>query len=273
MPSLRHTYYAARLLGRRGVWRHFSRRLGSAPPESVRQSLHELCGKQGLELGGPSDVFRPGGSVPIYSVVAGLDGCNFSNETMWQGKLQPGGPYVYRPDRPAGKLYIADAVSLGAIESDRYDFVASSHVLEHVANPLRAIRAQLRVTRPGGVLLIVLPHRAATFDRRREVTRLEHLLEDDDRNVDESDATHVEEFLDRVDLGVIAFPGGMPVRAARARDNAAHRVVHHHVFDERLAEQMLAQCAVGLLCIDVLWPFHIVALARKSTHTAASVTG
>jgi SAM-dependent methyltransferase len=254
---------ATRLLGPRGIWLHLLRKLGAPPPRSVQLCLDALQGGRGLEVGGPSDLFRAGGCVPIYEVVADLDGCNFSDETLWQGKLAAGRTYQYRPDRPPGRLFIADAVSLQGIEAGQYDFVASSHVLEHVANPLRAIGAQLRVIKDGGLLLIVLPHGAAAFDWRRPMTSFEHILGDYERDVGEDDLSHVDEFLERIDLDITPFPGGREALAERAHRNREHRIVHHHVFNGRLVQRMLEHHRLDVISLDALWPFHIVALARK----------
>jgi SAM-dependent methyltransferase len=261
---------ATGLLGPRGMWRHVLRRLGGAPSPSVRICLDELRGKRGLELGGPSDMFRARGCVPMYEVVADLDGCNFSSETLWQGRIAAGRTFVFRADRPAGQSFVADAVSLQPIETGQYDFVASSHVLEHVANPMRSLEEQLRVTNDRGALLVVLPHGAASFDWRRSVTPFAHILEDYEKNVAEDDASHVEEFLQLIDLDVAAFPGGHDELAKHARNNLEHRVIHQHVFDEPLVAQMLNHLRLEVVSLDVLWPFHIVALARKTTVTSVA---
>ena len=54
----------------------------------------------------------------------------------------------------------------------------ASHVLEHVANPLRLLDEVHRVLRPDGLLLLLLPDRHTTFDRTRAPTSLEHLMDD-----------------------------------------------------------------------------------------------
>jgi SAM-dependent methyltransferase len=259
---------ATSLVGPRGLWRHVVRRLGAAPSPSVRICLDELRGKRGLELGGPSDIFRTAGCVPLYDVVADLDGCNFSSDTVWQGKISAGRTYRYRPDRPAGQSFVADAASLQGIESSSYDFVASSHVLEHVANPLRSLEEQLRVTNDRGLLLLVVPHGAASLDWRRPVTPFAHIIEDYETNVGEDDPSHVEEFLQLMDLDVAPFPGGRDELAKRARSNVEHRVVHQHVFDESLVGQVLRHLGLDVVVLDLLWPFHIVALARKAAGTS-----
>jgi len=57
-----------------------------------------------------------------------------------------------------------------------FDFVVSSHVLEHMPNPGLAIEEWLRVTRPGGVVHAVIPNREKTFDRPRATTPPQKML-------------------------------------------------------------------------------------------------
>ena len=53
--------------------------------------VYEECleHKSGIEVGGPSIIFRT--VLPLYRVVSHLDGVNFSNMTMWEGSLKQGG--------------------------------------------------------------------------------------------------------------------------------------------------------------------------------------
>ena len=52
-----------------------------------------------------------------------------------------------------------DAQYLRGMENESFDFVYSSHTLEHMANPEIALRNWWRVLKPGGYLLLYLPHR------------------------------------------------------------------------------------------------------------------
>ena len=42
-----------------------------------------------------------------------------------------------------------------------YDFVFSSHSLEHIANPLKAISEWLRITKKDGYIIIIVPEKRA----------------------------------------------------------------------------------------------------------------
>jgi SAM-dependent methyltransferase len=56
-----------------------------------------------------------------------------------------------------------------------YDFVFSSHVIEHFPDPIRALSEWLRVARR--YVVLVVPHRDRTFDAGRDLTSTEELLE------------------------------------------------------------------------------------------------
>lgn len=79
--------------------------------------------------------------------------------------------------------YWADADKL-PFEDNRWDFVLTSHVIEHLPNPIGAIREWVRVVRDGGVVFIVCPQRdALPADKDRPITDLEHLVKDFRSNV------------------------------------------------------------------------------------------
>jgi len=223
-----------------------------------------LRGQAGLEVGGPSDVFRwRKGILPLYPVVGRLDNCNFAGRTVWQASHAEGQTFEFDPGRPAGWQYIAEASDLSSIASARYDFVLSSHALEHCANPLRALGEWLRVLRGGGALVLLLPHREGTFDHRRPVTALEHLVADERAGVGEDDLTHLEEILALHDLA--KDPGGGTPEQFRERSlrNVENRCFHQHVFDTALVVALLDHVGVQLLAVETMVPFHVIAVARK----------
>lgn len=62
------------------------------------------------------------------------------------------------------------------LEDESVDFVISSHVIEHFFDPIKAINEWLRIIKKGGYIFIICPHKERTFDRDREITRLEELI-------------------------------------------------------------------------------------------------
>ena len=48
---------------------------------------------------------------------------------------------------------------LESVSENTFDFVYSSHVIEHTPNPISALNDQLRVTKPGGMIYAVMPNK------------------------------------------------------------------------------------------------------------------
>lgn len=225
-----------------------------------------ICGRSGLEVGGPSSVFRGRrGLLPLYPLVGHLDNCNFAGSTVWEGKISEGATFRYARFRRPGQQYVAEASNLSMIASSSYDFVLSSHMLEHSANALGALRELLRVLRDDGTLVLLLPHREGTFGHRRPVTTLAHLIEDERAGMGEDDLTHLAETLALHDFSRDPGAGTAEEFRARSLRNAENRCLHHHVFDTQLAVVMLNHAGVQLLAVETALPFHIVAIASKLT--------
>jgi len=53
--------------------------------------------------------------------------------------------------------HVGDATTLAPIADNWFDFVHSSHCLEHLADPVEALRNWLRVTKPGGHVIVIVP--------------------------------------------------------------------------------------------------------------------
>lgn len=215
-----------------------------------------------LEIGGPSAVFRPTGLLPVYARAAHIDNVNFATDTAWETALHDGAPFHFHPPRPPGTQFLREAAALSGFDSARYDLLLSSHCLEHLANPLGALREWRRVTRPGGHLVLILPDPARTFDHRRPVTTLAHLRDDAARDSPESDRTHFAEILALHDLSRDPDAGSPADFRARTEDNARHRCAHHHVFDLPLVAAVLAETGWTLLASESARPCHLLAFAR-----------
>ena len=167
--------------------------------------------KTGLEIGGPSSIFQRNGLIPVYTVAARIDNCNFSHQTVWEGAIKPGATFNYDKQQTPGTQYVAEATNLSHIASASYDFVLSSHALEHVANPLQALTESTRVLKEKGLLVLVVPHKDGTFDHRRPVTSLAHLIEDFELQSTEEDLTHLDEILRLHDLSMDPEAGNFEI--------------------------------------------------------------
>lgn len=243
-------------------WRlagHYSRPLPAA-------FTAPLEGARALEVGGPSAVFSRDGLLGLYPKLAGVDGLQWAATTAWH-TLDAQAPYT--PDgAPTGVLRIVDDADLAAVPDASYDAVLSSHVIEHLANPLRTLAAWRRVTKPGGYLLTVAPHMAGTFDHRRAITPLEHFRADRDAGTGEDDLTHLEETLALHDRTRDGDTSPLEAWSAERRDNANTRLLHHHVFTTASLAALLREAGLGLLAAQVRYPHDIYLLGQWGAEPA-----
>jgi SAM-dependent methyltransferase len=218
-----------------------------------------VIGKCGLEVGGPSPFFGRNKLVPVYDRCRQIDNCDFSGQTLWSHAAERGGLVTV-----FGKRYTADACELQVVADATYDFVVASHVLEHIANPLRALQEWKRVLKPGGALLILVPDRRSTFDHRRPFTAFEHIEADFMANTREDDLTHLDEIISLHDLRLDPGAGSREQFLARCRRNAEFRAMHHHVFSTEVLAAMFARLNMPVLNISIEQPEHIMGLARRT---------
>jgi SAM-dependent methyltransferase len=227
--------------------------------------IAELTNKSGLEIGGPSKVFHEYGILPIYPIIRSLDGCNFSEKTLWEGRVKKGKTYNYYKQKK-GRQFVCEATDLIDIPSSSYDFLVSSHCLEHIANPLKALKEWLRVLVKGGTLILSVPDRRrcyVTKDHMRVRTSIEHLIDDMKNDVGENDLTHLPETekIHNFRLKHVSYEQKLFI--ARYLQNDKYRCIHHHVFDKKLVKEIFRYLRVKVIYIgsDIL--SNLVAMGKK----------
>lgn len=239
--------------------RQFYKELRKKQSRIYRVCKKNISGKRIIEIGGPSKVFSQEGILPIYGLIAHLDNCNYSKNTIWKD-------HSFFPKNPLGsngKEFIAEATSLNSIDSEGYDGILSSHVIEHSANPLLALSEWIRVVKENGFLILLVPHRDGTFDHQRPVTALAHMIEDYENGVNEKDPTHLPEILKLHDLKRDPLAGSFDDFKSRSLKNYENRSLHHHVFDTQSVVKMVDYMRLKILSLDTKLPCHIIILARK----------
>lgn len=181
--------------------------------------------KDGIEIGGPTGLFHC-----IYKKCCSCDNVNFSSSTVWwEDKTQD---FRYE-DKVLGRSWILEATDMYQIKESQYDFVLSSNNLEHIANPLKALKEFARVVKNGGVILVLVPMKDKIFDHGREYTTFAHLLEDYENGIDENDLSHLPDIIEKHDYEMDWECGGKEKFIERAMKNIENRCLHHHVFDEK----------------------------------------
>jgi SAM-dependent methyltransferase len=233
--------------------------------------FENFSGQVGIELGGPSQRFGATGYLDVYAAAGRIDNCNYTNENIWGVKYNSGQSFKFHPDKEPGRQYVCEAQDLSGIESGVYDFLLSSHCLEHIANPLKALYEWQRVLKPGGRLFLILPHRDCTFDKYRPITSLDHIISDYEHDVKEDDLTHLQEILE-----LNLFQPDNIVKTKEefekiAHDNFQHRYLHHHVFDTCTAIQLVEYAGFAIEYAYALRPHDIVIIGRKPLNSDDAV--
>jgi SAM-dependent methyltransferase len=217
---------------------------------------HYFYGKKGLEIGGPSRIFSNDGYIPLYKIVKCLDGVNFSNDTIWTGKMGVGG-YIIN-NRRFGNLYITDTVNLAIIEDNIYDFVLSCNNIEHIANPMKAIQQWLSKLKKDGIIVVIAPRKESNFDHKREIVKFEHILDDFDSEISETDLTHLDEILSLHDLKMDPPAGSYEQFKIRSLDNFNNRCLHHHVFDLEILRKVFKYFKLEIICEEKIYSDYII---------------
>lgn len=209
-------------------------------PRKINNYIFYINGfknKNGLEIGGPSNIFLKNGVIPMYSHVRSLDNLDFSSQTIWHDSSSS---LFTIKDVVLGKNFILEASNLSVINDNTYDFILSSETLQHMANPILGLFEWNRVLKKGGNLLLILPNPIKTFDHKREITTFDHLKADYDCNMKEDDMTHYDEIILKHDLTRDRMAGNLNKFIERCKNNKTLRGMHHHVFNQHLAEKVLS---------------------------------
>ena len=181
--------------------------------------------KNGLEIGGPSDTGKC-----IYENANNLDNCVFSTNTVW---FHHNVDYNYFINKK-GKTIINDSVNIVQVKNEEYDFCFSSHTLEHIANPLKAVNEWLRIIKQNGHIIIIVPEKSVCFDHKRSYSKFSTLLSQYEKNVGEDDLSTLPEILKNHDLAMDPPAGDLGSFTKRSLDNFNNRCLHHYVYNDDL---------------------------------------
>lgn len=123
-----------------------------------------LYGLSGIEIGGSGKSFGLDGQKGSYANIDIVDAATRAKFKGWK------------------KSQLVNIIASGdklPFKNEVFDYVFSSHVLEHFFDPIKAIEEWFRVIKKGGYVYMIIPHKERTFDRSRELTSYQELT---DRN-------------------------------------------------------------------------------------------
>lgn len=193
--------------------------LASRAVERRRQALARELRGRGLEIGAlRTPTTLPHASDVLYSDILTAEQLD---------RLYPGSKH---PD------IISDSERFPDVPDNSFDFVVANHVLEHVSNPIGALEEWHRILRPGGLLLMALPDKRFTFDRRRQRTSLAHLLSDynSDLPAQQLNARHLLEwaqYVEQLEPGTAQFERWVAGQLERGYSVHNHVWIVQDVFD------------------------------------------
>lgn len=123
----------------------------------------------------------------------------------------------------------SDSESFPGIENQHFDFVVANHVIEHLTDPIRALREWHRILRPKGLLYLAVPDKRYTFDYSRERTTLQHLIEDHGSETPPHlrNECHLRDWAEHVEQ---LAPGSPESDEWISRAKASNYSVHNHVW-------------------------------------------
>jgi predicted SAM-dependent methyltransferase len=238
----------------------------TAPPEYLQARADfaraYLTG-EGLEIGGLNWPIEAPSGVVVRQV-----------DRMSTEDLRREYPEVADKNLPEVDI-VDDGETLETIPESSQDFVVANHFLEHTEDPIGTIGIHLTKLKPGGVLFYAVPDKRYTFDFRRTVTSLEHMVRDHEEGPARSRREHFDEWTLKV--------GG--TEADRATDEAfrqfeewaaaeARRLeeddfsIHMHVWDQASFLSLLLHCRERFGNFDIeataQRTMEIIAVLRKN---------
>jgi len=161
---------------------------------------------------------------------------------------------------------VDDGELLRTIPEESQDFIVANHFLEHCENPISTIQTHLGKLKPGGILFYAVPDKRYTFDFRRPVTPLEHMVADYEEGPERSRSEHYEEWTRLVtgeespSVGTAeqAASEDWALRKARELEEAKYSI-HMHVWTQAEFLKLVLACRDRLGGI-----FDIEAAARQA---------
>ncbi len=231
-----------------------------------RSMLDLFKGKYGAEIGGPSDMFSKNSHLPVYPVARKIDMIDFVEtdrmDMLELAKRKKQGTFS-SPSLRAGTRLIAEGTDLKGIGANRYDFILSSHVVEHLANPIKALNEWKRILKPGGYMVVVAPHLKGGRDHNRQLTPFSHMLKDYREHTKESDTTHMQEIIEKTDPTFDKYAADHEKFVERVRGNYETRVIHQHTYIPETVIRLLDYVGFGVVYVDMLEAGYIVVVAQK----------
>jgi SAM-dependent methyltransferase len=218
----------------------------------------EINNFEAIEIGGPTILFQS--SMILYNILKSVDGINMKKlDFDWPWPyLQK--EYYYYGERK-GTQFEGDASDIDKLNIDKkYDIIITSHLIEHIANPIKALKSWKKLLKDDGHILSILPNKNEFWDKVREYTTIDHMIEDYKNDIGEDDMTHYEENL-------MSNKSNRDYKkySVLSKDNFRTRFLHHHCFNDQNTKEMFEYAGYNTIYCFVYEkdPLQIVYFGKK----------
>ncbi|WP_293120383.1 methyltransferase domain-containing protein [Okeania sp. SIO1I7] len=190
---------------------------------------YQLCKGKGLEIGALHQPFD-------------LDACVIYADRFKTSELQD----LYKND-PRGKYIqqvqvVSDKNKYDFFDDNSFNFVISSHVLEHTFNPGRVLEEWIRIVKQGGIVYFVIPDKRYTFDRNRELTSVKLLIDKFDNNTNTADyETYYDAMVNAEPALRVLDEAGKKERVKKAFEKQSS--IHVHTFTAESTQEFMTALA------------------------------
>jgi SAM-dependent methyltransferase len=155
---------------------------------------------------------------------------------------------------------ISDATSIPVSDSS-FDYVFSSHCLEHVPDTIGTLKEWLRILRPGGRLVLVLPHSGRTWESLRTLSSLEHHIRDHENKAELYDFTDWDDFEQALSQTLARSPdegawfnnplARMPDGSINPRWTVEQGFFHYHAWNQDILSDVLRYLGLNIqVCVE-----------------------
>jgi len=127
-----------------------------------------------------------------------------------------------------------DGELLDNIPIQSQDFIIANHFLEHTQNPILTIKNHLARIKANGILYYATPDKRKTFDKDRNLTTFEHILNDYENYPENSYNSHMEDWVINVNK--------TPTEEREQRIATLKEIeyaIHFHVWDTTTFKEFL----------------------------------
>lgn len=201
-----------------------------------RRSFLGLAKGAGVEIGpGANPQILPSEGVEIRYLEQ-------MHPEKWNALYNQNGKYATRPELWDNYI-VGDAANLPC-EDESLDFIFSSHVFEHLSNPLGHLKRWRRKLKPGGRVLCIVPDLGGSKDYFKRPSHLPELAEEFAHETWEPTQAHYVRHMERA-----------PDDAVLRQAMSDRQSIHVHYYTNTNCEELLdyARLSLGFSSFSMTW--------------------